>query len=452
MPQLVRALDSGQWLTSAAELLGYPSVEDFREVCDDEALHGVLQTQYAHLQGQACRNTLAERAAAMAVRYLQRPVVIRRKRELAFATIVWFLAANDHELGTPQPGTDRGGLRGAVTVETLAPWIEARLTESLDPGAAVEPTAEDAMSDQPACETVPLIFVSIAKTAHGEDDEWLRDSAEAVCAALESETYDVRGWVVRVFCPALRDSSWACDQPTDPQVACGRNQRHLRTDADAVVTIGARGGSHGTGREEAQGGPRVPRLYLAVDDAPVTPTLDLERRHGPEPVRAASSDDVRSAIADFIDEWMPVIQSEHDRQGARVLRWQRFRTTLAEAWEDLDDYGRLSVAGDTGLRLATVVEAIGSVDDFAVLSFESVCDLAAALRVPLAEYLGTPSRSLTEAEELELARFGDELGVTHVAVRQIRRAALNDLKAGVTRTMFSTVGDWADYAARKGLL
>jgi hypothetical protein len=262
-------------------------------------------------------------------------------------------------------------------------------------------------------------------------------SVEAAAATMDAP------WDLHVHAPCLESSPWkAPDIP--PEQIFDDNIRIVSEDADALIVLGAFGGSLGAGQELAWASAvRLPVLLLHKKDQKVsrqvrgTP-IDLEI------VEFLSGRDLIQSVVDYIFRRRHAIETHSRQRRDRVVALQPLAQVLRQQWDRLDEAARREVRAIARLHVRRVEAMLDRPEALRAASLDEILALAGALGTDPGTHLsGQPLPHLSDEQLQGLKTAASEYDWEVAETLELMRDAQLELaKGGTRRFRLITAEDW----------
>jgi hypothetical protein len=297
---------------------------------------------------------------------------------------------------------------------------------------------------------IPLVYVASALSSLGGDEQRLVD---AWCELIHRAVVETAGhadppWSVRVHMPITWSAPWVEQHRSAEEIYHLNASRVLR--AAALIVVGYKGGSLGSGQEFAWAGLlRVPVLYLRPAGTA------LSRQIEGTPVDLVVSEFTSSALYDTVSQFVRsrrAVIEDHPRQlRSRTLLMAPLALTLQRAWQKLEAEEQEAVVAASRIHPRRITHLVTDPLSLAACGLTELLALAGALGVdawrcmsprPLVDLDPRQLGALTTAAE-EFAWDGREvLGLYEAARLELARG-------GTRRLPLSTVEDWVRFRATR---
>jgi hypothetical protein len=302
---------------------------------------------------------------------------------------------------------------------------------------------------------IPLIYLAMP-LSHLKDRgerEQVELLAHTVTRALDDASQkSTDPWRVSVHSPATWSAPWKKDGRT-PDGVYLLNSKTLWEEADALIVIGHRGGSLGSGQELTWAGSlHLPMLYVHIARTPVSRQLRGAAGEHDLQISAYNSPD---ELSDIVERWLcsrrHVIVDGPRRRRNRMLRFAELQTRLRHAWEALAPAARDHVVAATRIAPGRVVRLLDSPGALSQASVCEVSELAAALRLETTSLDGaSPLPDLRTEQRSALVNAAAEFGWDTQETFALHDAARVELaRGGIRRLPLASSYDWRVF--REGL-
>jgi hypothetical protein len=300
----------------------------------------------------------------------------------------------------------------------------------------------------------PLIYLAMP-LSHLKDRgerEQVELLAHTVTRALDDASRrSTDPWRVSVHSPATWSAPWKKDGRT-PESVYRLNSHTLWEEADALIVIGHRGGSLGSGQELAWGGSlHLPMLYVHRARTPVSRQLRGAAREHDLQISSYNSPD---ELSDIVERWLcsrrHSIADGPRRRRNRALRFSELHARLRHAWEALTPAAQEHVVSVTRIAPGRVARLLDSAGALSQASTGEVSELAAALHVETTSLLGVPPLpDLRTEQRSALVNAAVEFGWDTQETFALYDAARVELaRGGIRRLPLASAYDWQVF--RKG--
>ncbi|MEA2369947.1 MAG: hypothetical protein QOH12_341 [Solirubrobacteraceae bacterium] len=310
--------------------------------------------------------------------------------------------------------------------------------------------------DRPADDEpdIPLLYLAMP-LSHLKDRgerEQVELLAHTVTRALDDASQkSTDPWRVSVHSPATWSAPWKRDGRT-PEGIYRLNSKTLWEEADALIVIGHRGGSLGSGQELTWAGSlHLPMLYVHIARTPVSRQLHGASREHDLQVSAYNSPD---ELSDIVGRWLcsrrHIIADGPRRRRNRMLRFAELQTRLRYAWEALTPAARDHVVLATRIAPGRVVRLLDSPGALSQAATCEVSELAAALYVEIASLVGVPPLpDLRTEQRSALVNAATEFGWDTQETFALYDAARVELaRGGIRRMPLASAYDWRVFRER----
>lgn len=298
---------------------------------------------------------------------------------------------------------------------------------------------------------IPLVYVASALSSLTEDDQRLVD---AWCELIHRAIVETAGhadppWSVRVHMPIAWSAPWLETRRSAEAVYHLNASRVLR--AAALVVLGHRGGSLGSGQEFAWAGLlRVPILYLRPAGMP------LSRQIEGTPVDLVVSEFTSSALYDTVSQFVRsrrTIIEDHPRQlRSRTLVMAPLALVLQQAWGRLGADEQERVVRVSRMHPRRIAHLVGDPLALAACSLSELLALSGALGIDAWRAMAPhPMTDLDARQRGALEAAADEFDWDGPEVLALYEEARLELTRGGTRRLpLSTVEDWLAFRRATG--
>lgn len=269
-------------------------------------------------------------------------------------------------------------------------------------------------------------------------------AAEAAAATMETS------WNLHVHAPCLESSPWKAPD-TSPEQIFDDNNRIVCEEADALIILGAFGGSLGAGQELAWASSvRLPALLLHKKDQKVsrqvrgTP-IDLEI------VEFLSGRHLIETVVDYVFRRRHAIETHARQRRDRLLALQPLVQTLRDEWNRLDESARRQVHAIARIHPRRVEMLLKRPEALRAASVDEVLALAGALGTdPWKQLSGEalPQLSYEQLQGLKTAAIEYDWHVPET-LELMHEAQLELAKGGTRRFRLITTEDWYRFRASR---
>lgn len=300
----------------------------------------------------------------------------------------------------------------------------------------------------------PLIYLAMP-LSHLKDRgerEQVELLAHTVTRALDDASRSSTDpWRVSVHSPATWSAPWKKDGRT-PDSVYRLNSQTLWDEADALIVIGHRGGSLGSGQELAWAGSlQLPMLYVHTARTPVSRQLrGAAREHDLEISPYNSPDE----LSDIVERWLcsrrHIIADGPRRRRNRMLRFAELQARLRHAWDALNPAARDHVVSVTRIAPGRVARLLDSAGALSQASTGEVSAFAAALHVETTSLVGVPPLpDLRTEQRSALLNAATEFGWDTQETFALYDAARLELaRGGIRRLPLASAYDWRVFRER----
>jgi hypothetical protein len=295
---------------------------------------------------------------------------------------------------------------------------------------------------------IPLVYVASALSSLGDDEQRLVDAwCELIHrAVVETASHADAPWSVRVHMPITWSAPWVEQHRTAEEIYHLNASRVLR--AAALIVIGYKGGSLGSGQEFAWAGLlRVPVLYLRPAG------MALSRQIEGTPVDLVISEFTSAALYDTVSQFIRSrrgVIEDHPRQlRSRTLLMAPLALTLQREWQKLEADGQESVVAASRIHPRRIGHLVTDPLALAACGLTELLALAGALGVDTWRCMSPRPMPDLEPRQLgALTTAAGEFGWDGREVLGLYQSARLELARGGTRRMpLSTVEDWVQFRA-----
>jgi hypothetical protein len=270
---------------------------------------------------------------------------------------------------------------------------------------------------------------------------WCDAISEAV---VEATLDDQPPWEIRPWVPFTWSAPWSEDGRTSEQIY-DQNMRFVR-DAAALITIGFKGGSLGSGQEFAWAAAlRIPILYLRPKGEPLSRQIegtpvDIEF------VEFESVEEVRSSVINFARSRRAVFEDHPRRLRDRAMMLAQLTRAISDRWAPLSDSDRKRVTANARLHPRRAVELISDPLTLATGTLNELLALTGALGVDPWRLLsgGLPELESQQVEALGTAAHEYEWDGAET-LELYRDARMELARGGIRRFSLVTVEDWVRF-------
>jgi hypothetical protein len=244
---------------------------------------------------------------------------------------------------------------------------------------------------------------------------------------------------------------WKKDGRT-PEGIYRLNSKTLWEEADALIVIGHRGGSLGSGQELTWAGSlHLPMLYVHIARTSVSRQLRGATREHDLQISPYNSP---HELSDIVERWLcsrrHVIADGPRRRRNRMLRFAELQARLRHAWEALTPAAQDHVVSATRIAPGRVARLLDSAGALSQASTCEVSELAAALSIETTSVVGiSPLPDLRTEQRRALVNAAAEFGWDTQETFTVYDAARVELaRGGVRRLPLASAYDWLVFRER----
>jgi hypothetical protein len=305
-------------------------------------------------------------------------------------------------------------------------------------------------------ERLPGVYIACSLTGIQDDREaqhTLSGFCRVIQDAIDAETLGVEGkedtdrWAIRTNVPFKTSSPWAAGEASGREIY-ERNVKLLRTDTDALIIIGHRGGSMGCGQElEWAAAQSLPTLYLRPEGQPLSRQVEGAAEHMDlSIIEFADADALGRVVRRWVTRRRHAIEDTARRRNITRGRLTTAQAMMRWAWSRLDVDGRIKITALTRLKPMRINDLMLDPDALATSSVSQLLALSAALGLDLGRLfspLPVTGQALGKRELGALRQAAEENGWNAPTVIDLILTAERAVAAGGTRRMpFTNIGDW----------
>jgi hypothetical protein len=270
--------------------------------------------------------------------------------------------------------------------------------------------------------------------------------SELISAAVLNSARDASSpWQIRIHLVTKMSAPWKGDGRSGREVL-ELNSTVVKSEADALVIVGYKGGSIGVGQELEwalrQG---MPVLYLHhVEDCPSRQVRGTSE-FGDVLIEAFTEpEEIESIVLRFLHSRRPQIEEQKRRRRDRILLFGRLQSKLNERWETLASDERLEVMAVVRMKPARIEQLLASVHELACASVVETFDLTAALGLSALDALGTEAEPELEPSQLAaLASAATEYEWDPITTLNLLAFPRMEVaRGGIRRLLLSQNDDW----------
>lgn len=320
-----------------------------------------------------------------------------------------------------------------------------------------------ALPAEPGGPEWPRLYVACALTAVADRPDarerlalWTHVIEEAIKeqTAGGDVTGEARSWCIVLDVPLKRTSPWKNKEATPVEIY-EQNSASVWARADAMIVIGAFGGSTGAGQELEwalrQG---IPILYVVPPGESASRQVRGAENQGDLTIQEFEEpDELKRAVARWIAKHRSAIEDGARRRAMTRSRFLVAQTVVRYTWARLDIDGRCDFCARTRLRPALINRIVSDLDAFAALSGRQLVEISAGLGIDLGVLLGVPGNhepALSERSLRALQQAADESSWDGPHVIDLILDAQHVLATPATRRLpLGSMQDWIRFDKRR---